>query len=93
MLADTSMDVVLGMPFLAFSNVDILFDTESFTWRTYSFSKMLPIARQVELLNKHIFPKPAFNKNSATFVLHITDLKTPDSAILPSWPPLLAVLQ
>ena len=31
LLADTSMEVVLGMPFLALSNADIQFDTESFT--------------------------------------------------------------
>ena len=30
-LADTSMEVVLGMPFRALSNADIQFDTESFT--------------------------------------------------------------
>ena len=31
LLADTSIEVVLGMPFLALSNADIQFDTESFT--------------------------------------------------------------
>ena len=32
LLADTSMNVVLGMPFLSFSNIDIQFDTWNFTW-------------------------------------------------------------
>ena len=31
LLAETSMKVVLGMSFLALSNTDIQFDTESFT--------------------------------------------------------------
>ena len=30
LLADTSIEVVLGIPFLVLSNADIQFDTESF---------------------------------------------------------------
>ena len=34
LLLDTSMEVVLGMLFLALNNTDIQFDIESFTWRS-----------------------------------------------------------
>ena len=55
LLADTSMEVVLEMPFLVFSNADIQFDTESFSWSSYSAAEALPTTRQVELIDKHNF--------------------------------------
>ena len=55
LLADTSMDVVLGMPFLSLSNADVQFDTGNLTWRTYSTVEALPTTKQVELINKHEF--------------------------------------
>ena len=51
LLADTSIEVVLGMPFLALSNADIQLDTESFIWRSYSTAEVLPTARRVELID------------------------------------------
>ena len=61
LLADTSIEVVLGMPFLALSNADIQFDTESFTWRSYSAAEALPTTRRIELINKHEFAKAALD--------------------------------
>ena len=65
------MEVVLGMPFLALSNTDIQFDTESFTWRSYSIAKALPTTRRVELIDKHDFIKGALDKNSEIFVVYV----------------------
>lgn len=95
LLADTSMEVVLGMPFLALSNADIQFDAESFTWRSYSAAEALPTARRVELIDKHEFAKAALAKNSETFVVHVAALEASQSAMLvhPSRAPLLAALQ
>ncbi len=45
LLADISMKVVLGMPFLALSNADIQFGAERLTWRSYTAAEALPIAR------------------------------------------------
>lgn len=45
LLADTSMDIVLGMSFLTLSNVEIAFDIESFTWKSYSAAEALPTTR------------------------------------------------
>ncbi len=39
LLGDTSIKVVLGMPFLAFSNSDIQFKAERLTWRSYTAAK------------------------------------------------------
>ena len=93
LLADTSMEVVLGMPFLALSNADIQFDIESFTWRSYSTAEALPTARRVELIDKHEFAKAALDENSETFVVHVAALEALEPAVHPSRAPLLAALQ
>ena len=77
LLADTSMEVVLRMPFLTFSNVDIQFDTKSFIQRSYSAAEALPTPRLVELIDQYDFAKAALNKNSETFVVHIATLGVP----------------
>ena len=93
LLADTSIEVVLGMPFLALSNADIQFDTESFTWRSYSAAEALPTTRRVELIDKHEFAKAALDENSETFVVHVAALEALEPAVHPSQAPLLAALQ
>ncbi len=52
LLADTSMEVVLEMPFLALSNADFQFGAKELTWRSYITTKALPITSQVELIVK-----------------------------------------
>ena len=47
LLADTSIEVVLGMLFLTFSIADIQLDKKKFTWRTYTTAKVLPTTKQV----------------------------------------------
>lgn len=95
LLADTSMEVVLGMPFLALSNADIHFDAGSFTWKSYSAVEALPTARRVELIDKREFAKAALDENAETFVVHIAALEGPEPAmsIHPFRAPLLAALQ
>ena len=95
LLADTSMKVVLGMPFLALSNADIQFGVETFTWRSYTVAEVLLTARRVELIDKHEFAKAALGKNSETFVVHFAAREAPEPAmsINPSGAPLLAALQ
>ena len=92
LLADTSMEVVLEKPFLAFSNADIQFDIKSFTWRSYNIAKVLPTAKRVELIDKHEFAKAALGENSETFVVHVAALKALEQEVHPSQAPLLAAL-
>ena len=87
------MKLILGMPFLAFSNGDIQFDTESFTWRSYSTAKALPTARRIELIDKYEFTKAALDKNSETFVVHVTALEALEPIVYPFRASLLAALQ
>ena len=62
LLADTSMEVVLEMSFLAINNADTQFDTESFTWKSYSAAKALPTTRRVKLIDKYDFAKAALDE-------------------------------
>ncbi len=95
LLADTSMKVVQGMPFLAFSNAGIQFEAEKLTWRSYTVEEDLPTARRVELIDKHEFAKAALGENSETFVMHFAALEAPEPAVSMnlSRAPRLAVLQ
>ena len=47
LVADTKFEVVLGMPFLKISNVDMLFGEETLTWKSYTTNKALPTTEQV----------------------------------------------
>ncbi len=42
LLANTSMKVILGMPFLALSNTNFQFGTEELNWRFYTATEALP---------------------------------------------------
>ncbi len=43
MLADTSMEVVLKIPFISFSNANVKFvELEKLTWRSYNTAEALP---------------------------------------------------
>ncbi len=76
LLADTSIKVVLGMPFLSLSNVDVEFaELEKLTWRSYTTADALPTTSRVELIDKREFAKVALDENSKTFVVHVTTLE------------------
>ena len=63
------------MPFLLFSNTDILVDTKSFTYSSYSITEALRKIKRVELINKHDFAKAALEKNSKSFVVYVAVFK------------------
>ena len=89
LLADTNMEVVLGMPFQALSITNIQFDTKSFIWRSYSAAEALPTTKQVELINKYDFAKVVWDKNSETFVVYVAALRVPgatENAGMPIYP-------
>ena len=93
LLADTNMEVVLGMPFLSLSNADFQFGAREFNWRSYTTAEALPTARRVELIDKHEFARTALDENSETFVVHVAALNNLELAIHHSQAPLLAALQ
>lgn len=59
----------------------------------YISAKLLPITKQVELIDKYEFVRAALNETSKIFGIHILALKALEPAIHPSWTYLLAALQ
>ena len=83
LLANISAEVVLGMPFLIFSNADIQFIEKELTWRFYTTTKALLTTKWVELINKKEFAKAALDEKSKTFVVYVASLNLV-SRILPN---------
>lgn len=78
MLANTSINVVLGMPFLSFNNTDIEFvEQKKLTWRFYITTKVLSTISRVHLINKYEFAKTILDANSKTFVVYMAILEAP----------------
>ena len=73
-LADISAEVVLGMPFLTFSNAEVQFVEKELTWRSYTIAKALPNTKRVKLINKKEFAKAALDEKSETFVVYVASL-------------------
>ena len=77
LLADTTVEVVLGMLFLTFNNADVSFLEQELTWKSYIIDKALPTPKQVELIEKKEFTKAALDEESETFVMHVAALEAP----------------
>ena len=84
MLANTSKEIVLKIPCLAFGNVDVEFtELKRLNWKSYTLAEVLPTTSWVELINKREFAKAALDKNYEIFVVHIAALET-EVSIYPS---------
>ena len=59
------------MPFLKISNADVAFGEETFTWKSYTINKVLPIIKQVQLVNPKKFVIAALDTDSKTIIVHI----------------------
>ncbi len=76
LLADTSIEVDQGMPFLSLNNVDVKYaELGKLTWRSYIVAEALLITSWVEFINKKEITKAALDRNSKTFVVHIAALE------------------
>ena len=60
LLADTSMEVVLGMLFLTLSDADIRFAEKELVWRSYTMQRpCLLTTRRVEFVDRRGYPVAA----------------------------------
>ena len=76
LLADLSMEVVVEMPFLTFSNANIQFTQKKLTWRSYTTAEALPTTKQVEIINSKKFAKATLDEYVKAFVMHVIFLLT-----------------
>ena len=77
LFADTTVEMVLGMPFLTLSNADVSFLERELTWKSYTVDEVLSTIKQVELIDKKEFAKAALDAESETFVVHVAALEAP----------------
>lgn len=67
--------MILEMPFLSLSNVDIWFaETNDFIWSKYSTTEGLPTTKRVEVIDKKEFTKTVLDENAKIFVVYVTAL-------------------
>lgn len=83
LLADTSMEVILGIPFLILSNADVNFPSRELQWQPYNTSNALPTTQRLELINKKIFARTALDENAETFGVHVVAPKATGITIHP----------
>lgn len=70
------MEVVLGILFLSFSNINIEFaKLEKLIKKIYTTIKALSITSQVKFVNKRKFIKIALDRNFKTFMVNVTVLE------------------
>ncbi len=74
LLADIKPNIMLGMPFLTMSNVDVNFQAWDLQWRSYTTGDVLPTTRWVELIRKKEFTTAALNPEHEAFVVHVATL-------------------
>ncbi len=80
------------MPFLSFSNADIKFaELGKLTWRTNTIVEALLTTSRIELIDKREFARAALDKNSETFIIHVSTLEA--TIIYPSRAAQIVTLQ
>lgn len=77
LLANTNIEMILGMSFLSLSNADIKFAKRSrkLTQKSYTTIETLPTTNWVKLINKNKFIKVLVDKDLETFVMHMVVLE------------------
>ena len=91
LLTDSSIEVVLRIAFLTFSNTNIQFVEKELIWRTYTNKDALPTTCRVELIDKKVFAKAALDENVEAFLVYMTFL-TSKMLIHPTRKALVALL-
>ena len=93
LLADTTIEMVLGMPFLTLSNANIQFAEKELTWRSYTAEETLPTMQKIQPINKKEFAKAALDENIEAFVVHVSSLSLGSKmTIYPAWEAQIAFL-
>lgn len=69
------MEIVLGILFLTFSNINIQFVRKKVSYRFYITAQALLTTKQVEFINKKEYIRVVLNKKLETNEVDITALK------------------
>lgn len=74
LIADTSVEVIFGMPFLTFSKVEINFAKKILTWKTYTITKALPTTKKVQIISPKKFAKVVLDPEQEVIMVRMTTL-------------------
>lgn len=74
MIADTSINIILRIFFLIFSNENIHFIKKKLIRRFYITIKTLLTIKKVQLINKKEITKIALDKNIEIFIIYINSI-------------------
>lgn len=85
-MADTKIEVILGMLFLTLSRADIRFAKKKLVWRAYSTAEALPTTQKIKIIDKKKFAAMVLNEEDEIFVIYMatTGVKAA-SNVHPSW--------
>ena len=73
------MEVVLGILFLALSNINIQFAEKELIWKSYTTVKAVQTTKWIELINKKEFVEVALDENFKTFLIYMASLNVAPS--------------
>ena len=74
LLANVKPEIVLKVPFLTMSNVDVDFQAWNLQWRSYTTGDVLLTTRRVKLIGKKEFAAAALDLKHEVFVVHVNAL-------------------
>lgn len=65
----------MGIFFLNFNNVDVLFVKQKLIWSSYTPVKALPMTKQVQIIGYKEFVAAALDLSKEAFVMHVAYLR------------------
>ncbi len=85
LLANIKPDIVLKMPFLTMSNIDVDFQARELQWRSYTTGDVLLTIKRVELIGKKEFTAAVLNPEYEAFVVHVAVLNLDSGDEMHPW--------
>ena len=71
LMTNTKFEVILGILFLKFSNINMSFGEKTLMWRSYITNKVLSTIERVQLIDPKEFVIAALDAGSKTFVVYV----------------------
>lgn len=83
--------MIFGILFLSLKNADVKFIEKELIWKTYSVREVLPITKQIQLINGKKFVIVVLDPGKRAFLIHVADLQSKMS-IHQAWKAKIALL-
>ncbi len=74
LVANTRVEVVLGMSFLTLSNANVVFKDRKLTWRSYTPAEALPTTKRVQMIGRKELAAAALDLDEDAFVFYVASL-------------------